>query len=702
MTIDVHKIGMAALAEAAPPQGGTKPNWLHRFKARLHKKPQAKGETKPTSPPKGETNPTGWCYFHFTIGPVQGFVAQARRTRDFWAGSFILSWLSAVAMRAVIAQQGTIVFPKPDAHYLNWLAGKGNGKLPPRQGSVPNRFKAKVKAGFNTENAEQVVASVQKAWYELAELVWQQDLAGHVDEVQRETWARQINHFWEISWVLTDDESESDLLDRRKNWRNQFAPVEPGFKCIMVADRQELSGILTPKENELKGTFWEHKVRKSLKTKTGNSNARDLAENEQLCAIAFVKRRFAHHFNALTVKMPGGWTLKGWDLKTNVPSVMYMAAVHWLETVIKTEEVTVLQGLLKAASYAGADYEEWHTDIACIKHACSNKIEHRLTALDGSVFFPTMLVNPNKYELEWVSPMLDALKKLSVKQPPSPFYAILLMDGDSLGCKMGNIDNQSKISSALQIFTEAVPAIVYDNNGFLVYAGGDDVLAILPLEDAFRCAIEIRLIYQQAFQAFTGSDIENSTISAAIEFVHVQTSLAKVLKDAHDLLDNVAKDGCGRDAIAVRVWKPGGKAVEWAMPWKIALDNNQVIIEKLKQQFLDKDNNEAPFSNNFFYKIRERFELLNPAPGEQAIISEAEAITLLAADYLGSGVNETRTEKLTLSQAEEIIGPLLAQCRQVKRDPDKPEQPEAWEVSPQLKVDGALLVRFLANKGLEY
>lgn len=28
--------------------------------------------------------------FHFTLGPVQGFVAQARRTRDFWAGSFLL------------------------------------------------------------------------------------------------------------------------------------------------------------------------------------------------------------------------------------------------------------------------------------------------------------------------------------------------------------------------------------------------------------------------------------------------------------------------------------------------------------------------------------------------------------------------------------------------------------------------------------
>ena len=62
-------------------------------------------------------------HFQFTLGPVQGFVAQARRTRDFWAGSFILSWLSGVAMRAVQAQDGTIIFPVPGQDYLSWIDG---------------------------------------------------------------------------------------------------------------------------------------------------------------------------------------------------------------------------------------------------------------------------------------------------------------------------------------------------------------------------------------------------------------------------------------------------------------------------------------------------------------------------------------------------------------------------------------------------
>ncbi|EDN72694.1 conserved hypothetical protein [Beggiatoa sp. SS] len=96
-------------------------------------------------------------YFHFTLGPVQGFVAQARRTRDFWAGSFILSWLSAVAMSAVRAQEGKILFPKPDENFLAWLGDKTAQKSgdAPHQGNIPNRFKAEVNPDFEPLKIEE-------------------------------------------------------------------------------------------------------------------------------------------------------------------------------------------------------------------------------------------------------------------------------------------------------------------------------------------------------------------------------------------------------------------------------------------------------------------------------------------------------------------------------------------------------------------
>src|SRR5262245_45152117 len=44
---------------------------------------------------------------HFHLGPVQSFIAEARRTRDIWAGSFLLSWLTAHALSAAVGTKTT-------------------------------------------------------------------------------------------------------------------------------------------------------------------------------------------------------------------------------------------------------------------------------------------------------------------------------------------------------------------------------------------------------------------------------------------------------------------------------------------------------------------------------------------------------------------------------------------------------------------
>jgi len=83
-------------------------------------------------------------YFHLTIGPVQGFVAQARRSKDLWGGSFLLSWLSGVAIAAVRGQSeyNKVTFPIPDEHFIQALTGElGDDMAYPKQGGIPNRFK---------------------------------------------------------------------------------------------------------------------------------------------------------------------------------------------------------------------------------------------------------------------------------------------------------------------------------------------------------------------------------------------------------------------------------------------------------------------------------------------------------------------------------------------------------------------------------
>lgn len=649
-------------------------------------------------------------YFHFTLGPVQGFVSQARRTRDFWAGSFILSWLAAVAIQAVKYQKGEVKFPQPDDNYMAWLVGEGKENRP-TQGSIPNRFKGMVAAvDPNNFNPDAVVASVQEAWKALADKVWEEDLGdiSPASETAR-IWERQIPNFWDMSWVITQDENDSSALDKRKNWRSYTPPQEPGVKCAMMDGWQELSGEISPNRADM-NKFWN-----SVHENGRYGMKSDLAENEVLCAIAFVKRRFSRHFHKLDHTMKQGWQLKGWKVPSAVPSVAYMAAVHWLEQVMLEADPDKLRTFHDAAAdLTDGEYGEWDTRIRCLDTLANKKGFHRLCSLDGNVFFESALENRNIFkDAIKAKKVLNALKEIYQSADiakPSPFYAILLMDGDSLGSHMSNPDLHYSITQGLADFTQKVPEIVHTHNGFLIYAGGDDVLAILPLEDAILCAAALRKHYLDCFKEQPHSDSKNhrhyipTTLSGAIEFAHIKMPLTKVLKDAHHLLDEVAKDGRGRDALAIRVWKPGGLQIEWAQPWEIALNphTGKTYLQEITETFQAANAADEQFSNKFFYKIRERFDLLNPdaTTGEKSILKEGEALSLMAMEYLNSGKSDLSSIKNAqerMDKAKDRVYPLLKQCRPFMRDKDKNE----CKPSERLEADGALLVRFLAQKGVE-
>lgn len=634
-------------------------------------------------------------YFHFTLGPVQGFVSQARRTRDFWAGSFILSWLSAVAIQSVRHQEGkdSIKFPQPDENYMQWLtdnAGKNQEKRP-TQGSIPNRFKGLVaEVDPDKFNPDAVTIAVQSAWKALADKVRENDL-GHLSSSSDTAviWDRQIENFWDMSWVITPDEKDTAVLDKRKNWRSYTLTSEPGVKCSMMDGWQELSGVERPNRKEL-DKFW------GVIRNQNSSLKNDLKEKETLCALAFVKRRFSRVFKGLEYEMPQGWKLKGWEVPSGVPSVSYMAAIHWIEKALKSNNKSLLDEFTTEAKILTGEYGEWETDINCLKEADTESCKN-FRSLDGHVFFESSLENKNLFEdTEQASKVVNLLRKINKDiKPASPFYAILMMDGDSLGIHMsGGEEKQKIITEGLNTFTQAVPDIVKGKNGFLIYAGGDDVLAILPLEDALPCAIALRKKYNGCFD----KQIVPTTLSGAIEFAHMKTSLDKVLKDSHQLLDDIAKDQTGRDSIAVRVWKPGGKTLEWAQPWEEALNKEQskADLEEIAESFQQNDKDDQ-FTNNFFYKIRERFSLLNPSQSGERILDDEEAIELMTMEYLNSPTNRDKS----IERVKPDIKKLLKQCRPHIRVVDDKTGKVENKPTEQLKIDAALLVRFLVQKGAE-
>src|SRR5690554_4361211 len=256
------------------------------------------------------------------MGPVQGFVAQARRTRDIWAGSFLLSWLTGQAIQTVRDNCGEIIFPQfnMDDPLIEAIECVADGKQPqesPQIASLPNRFMAKIDSSFNPELCYE---AVHNEWQRIADTVYTKYIAPieHLGNDTKEIWDRQVHGFWDIVWAEDPSGTDRRVLDRRKMWRNHIPTIEPGDKCSLMANFQELSGHLRSCHRNQHRTqqdkFWQ-----AVRGQTGYN----IRENERLCAIAFIKRMFP----LLAPRIIGS------SVDTSYPSTSSLAIAHWLEEV---------------------------------------------------------------------------------------------------------------------------------------------------------------------------------------------------------------------------------------------------------------------------------------------------------------------------------------------------------------------------------
>ncbi len=136
------------------------------------------------------------------------------------------------------------------------------------------------------------------------------------------------------------------------------------------------------------------------------------------------------------------------------------------------------------------------------------------------------------------------------------------------------------ISESLNSFARhGVAPEIKRRKGRLIYAGGDDICAVLPLDTVLDAADRIRKIYQYGFVAYgkNGAEelnekdfqgvgrigmhlgkTEGISISGAIIIAHHKEPLREVLRDGREVLENIAKKRAGRDALAIRLKKRSG------------------------------------------------------------------------------------------------------------------------------------------------
>jgi CRISPR-associated protein Cmr2 len=429
----------------------------------------------------------------------------------------------------------------------------------------------------------------------------------------------------------------------------------------------------------------------------------EIRGNEHLSALALVKRLFPllkpdaltraigwvpdHAFDPVT-NTGSLYLAEAQKALRNWPSTAFISAIPWIvrvgETNAEASEVFAQNQLEVLDQRAQAERPQY-SRIQGIDNILLDV--PMFSALDGTLHFSERL---DKRQYSEASARLVPILRENISEfhkdlgqekgrTPTAFYAMLDMDGDHMGHVFSSSLNNARIgSTALLEFAAAVPGIIREHDGVTIYAGADDVNAMLPIDNAIACASAIRKKWQEVFDnlSFNPKLKNPPTLSGSIVFADYQNALDEVRRVAHTRLDQVAKDGCGRNALALAVMKSGGITAEWASQWEADGSSKTDQIMDLAQVFCSGD-----VAKKFPYKIRSRFtEILEAKVEQDHLFSVAQIGQILLKEFADSGLGDDPEKyKSWTTLMGSVIGPA------------------AGGGSAKRHVGGILIARFLAQ-----
>jgi CRISPR-associated protein Cmr2 len=448
-----------------------------------------------------------------SVGPVQEFIAAARRTRDLWLGSHLLSEVSKAVARSLRDQGALLIFPHPQT------VAPGEDET----AHVANVILAELPSGDPSAVAAHARQAAQQRWLQFAQQAWDEARA----ILRQELWDAQVADVLEFyaAWVPRCGSYRDDrrhvmrLLAGRKNLRD-FAPAvgRAGVPKSSLDGQRE--SVLTDPAKER----WPCRVRAALR----------LREGEQLDVVGLVKRA------------AGG--------VRPYPSVARIAADPWV------------RGQQSKAAFQ---------TVYALCDRLPPDVLHRLDArqfpqfapfpFEGTALYPSRF-HEWQQETEWeTQETLTALRSALKALPEvSPYLAVLIADGDGMGAAIANLpdaDANREFSRMLDGFARQAHAIVQQHHGVLVYAGGDDVLALVPVDQCLACARQLHDDFAQRLAAFG-----RPTLSVGIAIAHFLENLEDLLEYGR-AAERMAKAFAGKDALAVRVHPRSGTPVAVCAGW---------------------------------------------------------------------------------------------------------------------------------------
>jgi len=490
----------------------------------------------------------------FSITPVQGFIARARKMRDFWTGSVLLSWLAFEGLRWVIENLGPdhVLYPSlVDQPLINtylekeWsVSGTFKPELwksqPNEIASLPNKFLFLVPFDKADDIALEIKQALDRQWQGIACRT-----IGYLSEIVKlddnekthlqQLFDRQTTVFWEYQWAAarladhTDRDQLTGLLDAEAFKRpfQYFETVEPILKNKDYALKNTSRGVLySTSHNLVQAALAAEKSRRAVKRNE------EPGEKCQMCGefeVLHGSRWNGEKASDYKDHIKAFWNqfIKDDDFNENERLCAMCFIKRYAPKVLKKEPAHILNGI-----FGDADSFPSTTEMALRPYFSRHNIKDAKRR---------KTIAQNLYE--------DGEKAKGEKiKDLDKYYAILMMDGDNMGKlingeaiasgwrgimhpqivdrlrqksfdslyrqpweKIYTKDELNKrlvtpaihaaISEALGDFSiYGVEPIIEKYDGRLIYAGGDDVCAFLPARNALSAAREIEEYYTSAFR----------------------------------------------------------------------------------------------------------------------------------------------------------------------------------------------------------
>ena len=496
------------------------------------------------------------------IGPVQDFISTARRSRDLWFGSWVLSELSKAAANAIVVlhhDKTRLIFPATD----------DPGELvPDSQLNVVNRILAVVDDPW---------ASAKKA---------QDDVQEQLRTIRDKAFGRIID---ERNYFGKNKQKARDQVDDLVEFYWAACPFAGDDEYATAREKAERLLIARKATRSFQPASWSSNAPKSALDGQRESVIDEEAFNNKLTARQLRQR----YGVGIGERLCGVGLLK--RLGNRGPDDSFFSTAHVaslpLMERLKTEEQKQLirkyVGELRDA--LGLDKES--PELGRVPYrkpykahdVFSRIVDHKRIGYDGHILFTERLGDLVEYKsdkqkapdgLNKAKEALNSFLKEAVNdQKPSPYYAVLLADGDSMGVAINGLQDRYRhreFSRKLSEFARDVSRIVVERHkGSLVYAGGDDVLAFLPLHTVIQCARELAMHFQETLRT-EGAAGPQPTLSVGVVIAHHLESLQDALTLVRSA-EQTAKKVDGKNALAVTLSKRSGFDTTIKGSWKPAV-----------------------------------------------------------------------------------------------------------------------------------